>query len=685
MYQLKNRYKIETKLAQLKNEFKTKTAILENVRIILKQEFIGIDEPINAIIDNMNSWFTLSKIQERPLVINLWGLTGVGKTSLLKRLIKLIDLENIFYRLDLGQTEGRNSITRSISDLCENSSSEPVIIALDEFQHTRTLEGPFKKEKEDKNRVIWELLDSGIIQHDMYRFGVWRLQETEQKLQHLLAAGITVKNGKVTNGKDLFFDETDTKESKSNLFLDLNNYEFIIDLAGDVMGFHLKSDVEKVVLKMNGEETIQFLKKVVSTAQKPVNKDFSKALIFVLGNLDEAFTMSGDYAMDIDADDFYKSSKKITIFKIKKALKARFRDEQIARLGNIHVIYPSLHKKAYQKIIENELIKISDNIFKMTDLKLDFDASIIQLIYNEGVYPTMGVRPVLTTINHLIKSKIAAIISEVFNHHHPTIIVQIKYDETNCLQCEYSGLKTIHFKKDFPIELSIQKNKSNKKDDMQSIVAVHESGHAILSALLMKTVPKYVYSNSVDDNFNGFVLTQFKWKYFSKKELIPRIAMILGGIAAEEIIFGEENKTAGSENDIQKATEMILTMLKKSGFGSTNLSYEIPSPNTNLHIHSKGIIEKEAKILMEKAFELAKVTLQKEQKILIELANYLSDNRVIYKNKLEVLIQDFATEKTVFLENGDHLFYRSHLKQLHQQITAKNSQENEIQICLNKA
>ncbi|MDD7914120.1 hypothetical protein [Polaribacter ponticola] len=87
---------------------------------------------------------------------------------------------------------------------------------------------------------------------------------------------------------------------------------------------------------------------------------------------------------------------------------------------------------------------------------------------------------------------------------------------------------------------------------------------------------------------------------------------------------------------------------------------------------------------MEKAFKLAKSTLEKEQKLLIELANYLSDNRVIYKNKLELLIQDFATEKTVFIENGDHLYYRSHLKQLHKQISATNSQENEVQICLNK-
>lgn len=676
---------METKLEQLKKDFLLKKETLDNAKAVLKKEFVGIDAPIDAVIDNINSWFTLSSIQERPLVINLWGLTGVGKTSLIKRLIELLDLENSFYRLDLGHSEGKRSVTKSINELCEKSSSEPLIIALDEFQHARTLEGPYKNEKEDKNRVIWELLDSGQIQHDIYRYGVWKLRETTHKLQHLLSAGVHVKNGKITNYEDLFYAETDTKKSKSKFFLEPAYYEDIIELAGDVLGVHLKVDVENIVLKFNGKETIQFLKQVISIAQKPVRKDFSKSLIFVLGNLDEAFTMSGDYAMDVDADDFYNRSKKITIFKIKSALRERFRDEQIARLGNTHIIYPSLNKKAYQRIIENELIKISENIAKMTSLELKFCDSIIQLIYNEGVFPTMGVRPVLTTINHLIKSKISTIISEVFNYDKDVNNIQLKYEETDSLKCYYRQENTILFQQEFPLELTVQKNKANKKDDMQSIVAVHESGHAILSALLLKTVPKYVYSSSVDDDTSGFVLTEFKWKYFSKKELIPRVAMTLGGIVAEEIVFGEENKTTGSETDIKKATKIILSALKRSGFGSTNLSYEVPERSTNLQIHNKSTIEKEAKMIMQEAFELAKETLKKERKLLIELANYLSDYRVIYKDKLEVLIQKHATKKTVFIENGDHLFYRSHLKQLHQEISAKNSQESEIQICLNKS
>ena len=73
-------------MQDLKEEFNSKKEVLENARMILKKEFIGIDKPIDAVIDNINSWFMLSNIQERPFIINLWGLTGVGKTSLITSL-----------------------------------------------------------------------------------------------------------------------------------------------------------------------------------------------------------------------------------------------------------------------------------------------------------------------------------------------------------------------------------------------------------------------------------------------------------------------------------------------------------------------------------------------------------------------------------------------------------------------
>ena len=65
--------------------------------------------------------------------------------------------------------------------------------------------------------------------------------------------------------------------------------------------------------------------------------DLTQSLIFVIGNLDEAYYMSRNINPDISADEFHHYTLKITVADVKKALQRRFRNEQIARLGNNHI------------------------------------------------------------------------------------------------------------------------------------------------------------------------------------------------------------------------------------------------------------------------------------------------------------------------------------------------------------
>ena len=57
------------------------------------------------------------------------------------------------------------------------------------------------------------------------------------------------------------------------------------------------------------------------TAMKEMN--CNRSLIFVLGNLDEAFGVEGDLNPDIDADVFYDKTSSVSITDIKNALKER--------------------------------------------------------------------------------------------------------------------------------------------------------------------------------------------------------------------------------------------------------------------------------------------------------------------------------------------------------------------------
>jgi cell division protease FtsH len=655
---------MEANKLDLKNDFLNKQAVLDNARKILKQEFIGINEIIDEIIDNVSRWFFLPDLQEKPVVVNLWGLTSVGKTSLVNRLVELLDFEDSFYRFDLGEKEGSFSFRDSLDELCENNDSSPVIIALDEIQHSRTVSGPFRQEVDnDKNRMIWEMIDSGRIQYVEWKRGLWSFEDLIYKLLHLLKAGVEVEKGVVVNNIELYCNEMKVSvgEGERVLFVPDDEYETILEFAGEQLGLHLKKDVAKILLSFSANDTILFLNKVLKIGKRPSIKNFTKSLIFVLGNLDEAYTMSDNFSADIDADEFNKLFKKITVPKIKKALQNRFRNEQIARLGNIHIIYPALDKLSYQIIINNELKKYAKNLTNTFKIGVVFDNSINDIIYNEGVYPTQGVRPIFTSIHQVLKSKISFFYSVIFLK--TLDIDSLHFSVRNKkLACDYSKKQQNVYSLETDITTTLENVRQTIKDDLQAITAVHESGHTVLSIVLLRTIPDVVYSITTDADSQGFVYSSFAWKYISRKELIPRVAMMLGGYVAEELIFGKENLTSGASSDIEKATEFLSTMYKSNGMGQTPIKYSIPIKEENDSYHQFGAVEEEIKNAIEEAKLLAEKTLKSEQKLLLSLADFLSDNRMLRKNDIKRFVEKAISSNVDFIEDGDYLFYREHLK-----------------------
>lgn len=666
------------KIALLKEAFTTKEQQLEHARQVLKTEFFGIDKAIDELITNVRSWYILNDYQTRPLVINLWGLTGVGKTSLITRLMELLNYQDHLFRFDLGVKTGRYSFSNGIEDLCERNEDEPTVIILDEFQHSRTLTSNSlllgrSEIEDDKNRKIWDLIDSGNIEYYSWSRGLSSLMETTQKLYYLTKCSITVKNGCVVKGKEIYLaefgetpdlwytNENSTKTREKLYFIDPDDYTKIMDLAGEELGFNLVQDLKKHLLTLNGSESLDFLHKVIKIARKPKTKEFKKALIFIIGNLDEAYQMSNNLSADVDADIFYKASLKITVPKIKQALSTRFRKEQISRLGNIHIIYPSLNKAAFNAIILNEFKNIASKTESLLGLKLKFDESVATLIYKEGVFPTQGVRPLITSINYIIKTNLSLFFTEVIINNLETETLQLSFTNRQ-LECSYinSNLQIQH-KKSVNILTPLEDNRASRKDDMQAITAVHESGHAILSAILLKVIPSEVHSITTDTDSDGFVYTKFPWSYISKKEIINRVAMFLGGIAAEELIFGKDNITAGSSQDILLATEFLSEMYKTHGMNNTFVYFNTNSEDNHSY-HICHDIEEAIKDTIDKGYELAKTTLKQEMNLLLIMANYLSDFSSINHLELKSMITEHKTTPVEFIENGKHLFYRNHLK-----------------------
>ena len=78
---------------------------LEEVKIALKEKFLGLDTIIDEVISLMMPWYLFPESQLRPTIINLWGLTGSGKTALVQTLVEMLEYRKLYSHLDMGEFE----------------------------------------------------------------------------------------------------------------------------------------------------------------------------------------------------------------------------------------------------------------------------------------------------------------------------------------------------------------------------------------------------------------------------------------------------------------------------------------------------------------------------------------------------------------------------------------------------
>ena len=112
-----------------------------------------------------------------------------------------------------------------------------------------------------------------------------------------------------------------------------------------------------------------------------------------------------------------------------------------------------------------------------------------------------------------------------------------------------------------------KKSRAMKEREKKN-TAYHEAGHAIIAHVLPAMDPVQQISIIPSGNALGYTLNppaEDKYSVY-KNELKEKISMLLGGRAAEEIIFGDVS--GGASNDIQRATEIAKKMVTQLGMSS---------------------------------------------------------------------------------------------------------------------
>ena len=194
----------------------------------------------------------------------------------------------------------------------------------------------------------------------------------------------------------------------------------------------------------------------------------------------------------------------------------------------------------------------------------------------------------------------------------------------------------------------------NEKE--RRIVAYHEAGHAIVGEILPEANPVQKISIvSRGIAALGYTLNMpLEDRYLmTKEELEDSLAAILGGRAAEEIVFGEIS--TGAANDLQQATQMADRMVKEFGMSQriglvahrTDRSQQLlgmPSADRPYSDETAKLIDEEIKGIIGAGYGRAKDLLSQHRQAMEDVVEILFEDEVMDGDQLRNLLSEHGIE-----------------------------------------
>ena len=199
-----------------------------------------------------------------------------------------------------------------------------------------------------------------------------------------------------------------------------------------------------------------------------------------------------------------------------------------------------------------------------------------------------------------------------------------------------------------------------KKDRVMSekrkrLVAYHESGHALVGALMPDYDPVQKISIIPRGQAGGLTFftpseERMESGLYSRAYLQNQMAVALGGRVAEEIVYGEDEVTTGASNDLQQVARVARQMVTRFGMsdklgpvalgraqGGMFLGRDI-APERDFSEDTAATIDEEVGLLVAEAYRRAKRVLIENRLVLDELAEMLVEKETVDAEELQELL-----------------------------------------------
>ncbi len=180
----------------------------------------------------------------------------------------------------------------------------------------------------------------------------------------------------------------------------------------------------------------------------------------------------------------------------------------------------------------------------------------------------------------------------------------------------------------------LKKKNAVISDKEKKTVAYHEAGHALISKILNTDCISKVSIIPRGEALGYVIQAPDEDKYLATtEELKSKIRVLLGGRAAEKLVFGEIS--TGARDDLKKATTIAYQMVCE--YGMSPLGNRVFEPNLIKNCYN--IVDSEIKKIMEECYKDAIAYLKNNMNALFAIANELQEKESLTAEELEHIIQ----------------------------------------------
>jgi len=189
--------------------------------------------------------------------------------------------------------------------------------------------------------------------------------------------------------------------------------------------------------------------------------------------------------------------------------------------------------------------------------------------------------------------------------------------------------------------MGLQRRSMALADEEKNLIAVHESGHALLACKLPASDPVHQATIIPRGRSLGLVmrLPMRDRVTVRRAKLEADLIVLMGGRAAEELVLGKENVTSGAEADIEQATSMARDMVTRWGMSEKIGMVRVVRPEGSAQ---DPAVEAEIRRIIEDSYAEARKLLEANREGLDALTRALLDRETLDGEEVRRVVDEAA-------------------------------------------